>query len=101
MRERLEREYRETGAPRRTGDGSPMGELVEFRRSIMALRRKREREGLGLSLSDVADQAGTDNRGLSRLAKGQQLNPTVNTLAPWTPALGKSIAWGIVEAEDR
>jgi ribosome-binding protein aMBF1 (putative translation factor) len=98
VRETLEREYRETGTLKGTGDGTMMGDLVAFRRFIMSLRRERER--LGLSLSDVAERAGIDKGALSRLENGQQLNPTVNTLARYAHALGKSLAWGMVEAEN-
>jgi ribosome-binding protein aMBF1 (putative translation factor) len=98
VREALEREYRETDTLKGTGDGTTMGDLVAFRRFIMSLRRERER--LGLSLSDVAERAGIDKGALSRLENGQQLNPKVNTLARYAHALGKSLAWGMVEAED-
>ena len=52
VRATLEREYRETGNLKVTGDGTTMGDLVSFRRFILSLRRERER--LGLSLADVA-----------------------------------------------
>jgi transcriptional regulator with XRE-family HTH domain len=68
-----------------------MGDAITFLRFIMSLRRERER--LGLSLSDVAERAGIDKGALSRLENGQQLNPTVNTLTRYVRALGKSMAW--------
>lgn len=34
---------------------------------------------------------------LNRLENGQQLNPTVNTLARYGHALGKSIAWSLCD----
>jgi ribosome-binding protein aMBF1 (putative translation factor) len=95
-RETLEREYRETGTLKVAGDGTTMGDLVSFRRFILSLRHERER--LGLSLADVAERAGIDKGALSRLENGQQLNPTVNTLSRYAHALGKSLAWGMVEA---
>jgi ribosome-binding protein aMBF1 (putative translation factor) len=94
-REALDREYRETGTIKTTGDGATMGELVAFRRFVMSLRRERER--LGLSLADVAERAKIDKSALSRLENGQQLNPTVNTLARYLHALGKNIAWSLCE----
>jgi ribosome-binding protein aMBF1 (putative translation factor) len=94
-REILDREYRETGTIKTTGDGTTMGDLVTFRRFVMSLRRERER--LGLSLADVAERAKIDKGALSRLENGQQLNPTVNTLARYASALGKSLAWGMVD----
>src|SRR5690242_1548605 len=54
IRESLEREHRDKGAIETTGDGTTMGSLVAFRRFVMFLRRERER--LGLSLSDVAER---------------------------------------------
>jgi ribosome-binding protein aMBF1 (putative translation factor) len=95
LREMLDREYRETGAIATTGDGTTMGDLVTFYRFIMGLRRERERQGL--SLGDVAERAKIDKAALSRLENGQQLNPTVNTLARYAHALGKSLTFGLTE----
>ena len=94
-RDALGRERRETGTIKTTGDGTTMGELVAFRRFVMAMRRERER--LGLSLADVAERAKIDKGALSRLENGQQLNPTVNTLARYVSALGKTLAWGMTD----
>jgi hypothetical protein len=95
LRETLEREYRETGTLKGTGDGTTMGDLVAFRRFIMSLRNERER--LGLSLGDVAARAGIDKGALSRLENGQQFNPTINTLTRYVRALGKSMAWEVAD----
>jgi transcriptional regulator with XRE-family HTH domain len=89
LRESLDREYRETGTLATAGDGTTMGDLVEFRAFIMSLRRERERQGL--SLNDVAERAKIDKGALSRLENGQQLNPTINTLARYARALGMSL----------
>jgi ribosome-binding protein aMBF1 (putative translation factor) len=97
VREVLEREYRETGTLRGDGDRTTMGDLVEFRRFIMMLRRERER--LGLSLADVAQRAKIDKAALSRLENGQKLNPTVNTLERYVRALGKRLSWGIADED--
>ncbi len=94
----LEREYRSTGTLKTTGDPITMGELVTFRRFIMSLRRERER--LGLSLNDVAERAKINKAALSRLENGQHENPTVNTLARYARALGKSLTWGVTDASD-
>jgi ribosome-binding protein aMBF1 (putative translation factor) len=94
-REALDRERRETGTIKTSGDGTAMGDMVAFRRFVMSLRRERER--LGLSLADVAARAKIDKGALSRLENGQQLNPTVNTLARYARALGKSLTWGMVD----
>jgi ribosome-binding protein aMBF1 (putative translation factor) len=98
VREALEREYRETGTLKTRGDGTTMGELVAFRRFVMSLRRERER--LGLSLNDVAERAEIDKGALSRLENGQQLNPTVNTLARYARALGKCLTWGLADSTE-
>jgi ribosome-binding protein aMBF1 (putative translation factor) len=96
-REALDREFRETGTIETTGDGTTMGDLVAFRRFVMSLRRERERQGL--SLADVAERARIDKAALSRLENGQQLNPTVNTLARYARALGKSLALGMIDLQ--
>jgi hypothetical protein len=98
VRENLKNEYREKGTLETTGDGTPMGSLVAFRRFIMSLRRERERQGL--SLSDVAERAKIDKAALSRLENGQQLNPTVNTLARYVSALSMTLTFGMNELED-
>jgi ribosome-binding protein aMBF1 (putative translation factor) len=95
IRTMLDREYRETGTIATTGDGTTMGDLVAFRRFVMGLRRERER--LGLSLADVAERAKIDKAALSRLENGQQLNPTLNTLARYARALGKSLTLELSE----
>ncbi len=99
VRDILDREHRETGTIATTGDGTTMWDQVAFRRFIMVLRR--EREHLGLSLADVAELAKIDKAALSRLENGQQLNPTINTLARYARALGKSMTYGLQdEPED-
>jgi ribosome-binding protein aMBF1 (putative translation factor) len=94
-REILQREYQETGTLATTGDGIMPDDLLAFRRFITSLRCERER--LGLSLSDVANRARIDKGALSRLENGQQLNPTVNTLARYARALGKALTWGFAQ----
>ncbi len=98
VRDTLEREYREKGSFKTTGDATTMGDLVAFRRFVMSLRQERER--LGLSLADVAQRAKIDKGALSRLENGQQLNPTVNTLERYAQALGRTLAWGLIEDSD-
>lgn len=95
VREALETECRATGTIKTTGDGTTMSDLVAFRRFVMSLRDERQR--LGLSLADVAERAKIDKGALSRLENGQQLNPTVNTLARYARALGKGLAWGMID----
>jgi ribosome-binding protein aMBF1 (putative translation factor) len=98
VRENLEREYREKGTLETTGDGMSMGSLVGIRRFVMLLRRERER--LGLSLSDVAERAEIDKAALSRLENEQQLNPTVSTLARYAGALGMTVTFGLSALDD-
>jgi transcriptional regulator with XRE-family HTH domain len=97
VREALDREYRETGTLKTTGDWTTTEEFFAFRRFMMSLRRERER--LGLSLNDVAARAGIDKGALSRLENGQQFNPTVNTLTRYVHALGKVMAWAVRDEE--
>jgi ribosome-binding protein aMBF1 (putative translation factor) len=89
----------QTGTLETTGDGTTMGDLVAFRRFVMSLRRERER--LRLSRADGAERARIDKAALSRLENGQQLNPTVNTLAQDARALGKNLTGGLAEETDR
>jgi ribosome-binding protein aMBF1 (putative translation factor) len=89
----LEHEYRVEGAVRLTADGTTMGDLVTLRRFVMSLRNERER--IGLSLNDLAESAKIDKAALSRLETGQQLNPTVNTLARYARALGKELTFAL------
>jgi ribosome-binding protein aMBF1 (putative translation factor) len=98
VRESLDREFHEKGSLETAGDGTTMGSLVEFRRFVMLLRRERER--LGLSLSDVAKRAEIDKAALSRLENGQHFNPTVSTLARYAGALGKTLAFVLNDVTD-
>jgi DNA-binding XRE family transcriptional regulator len=93
----LDREYRETGTIEAAGDAIAMEDLLAFSRFMLSLRRERER--LGLSLADVAKLASIDKAALSRLENGLQVNPTVNTLARYVRALGKSLKWGVADPE--
>jgi ribosome-binding protein aMBF1 (putative translation factor) len=83
----LDREYQNTGTIKTTGDPATMEDVVAVRRFIMSLRSEREKRGL--SLNDVAARAKIDKGALSRLENGQQLNPTMNTLARYARAIGK------------
>jgi DNA-binding XRE family transcriptional regulator len=97
IREALNREYRETGTIEAAGDAIATEDMIAFSRFMFSLRRERER--LGLSLADVAKLAGIDKAALSRLENGLQINPTVNTLARYVRALGKSLKWGVTDPE--
>ena len=53
---------------------------------------KREREHLGLSLTDVSERSGLDKGMISRLENGKILNPTVNTLWKYADAVGMRVS---------
>ena len=97
IRETLDREYRETGTIAAAGDAIEVEDMIAFSRFLFSLRHERER--LGLSLADVAKLAGTDKAALSRLENGSKANPTVNTLARYVRALGKSLKWEVADPE--
>jgi DNA-binding transcriptional regulator YiaG len=61
--------------------------------SILALvaKFKAIREGLGLTLAEVAERMGIDAPMLSRLETGNMLNPTLATLHKWAEALGRKL----------
>jgi transcriptional regulator with XRE-family HTH domain len=75
----------------------PQGAYLELRRVLHALRSERQRQGL--SLADVAARSGIDKAALSRLETGKQINPTIDTLWRYAQALGKRLAWGVLDEE--
>ena len=60
---------------------------------VAALRAERER--LGLSLADLAEQTGLARDELHRLEIGLEKNPTVATLERYAAALGKRITMAV------
>ena len=58
----------------------------------MVARFKAVREGLGLTLAEVADRMEINAPALSRLETGKVLNPTLATLHKWAEALGRKLA---------
>jgi ribosome-binding protein aMBF1 (putative translation factor) len=68
---------------------------AEVLAALTALRRERER--LGLSLTDVADRSGIDRATISKLETGKVANPTLETLRRYAQALGKRLTWSIEE----
>ena len=73
VREALDREHRETGTLKTTGDWTTTEEFFAFRRFIMGLRRERER--LGLSLNDVAERADIDKGASQPIGKRPAIQP--------------------------
>ncbi len=80
------------------GEPVPLGEYLEVRRALATLRR--EREGAGLSLAEVAARSGIDKAALSRLENGKQPNPTLATLYRYAAAIGKQIVLGFQDTTD-
>jgi ribosome-binding protein aMBF1 (putative translation factor) len=76
----------------------PLGTYLDVQ--VLLSRLKKEREAAGLSLADVAERTGMDRAAISRLENGHQANPTVDTLLRYTAALGKSLVWSIVPADE-
>jgi ribosome-binding protein aMBF1 (putative translation factor) len=98
-REALDREQRETGRIATVKGSLAPADLDRLREFLGSLRR--ERESLGLSLSDLAERTGIDKAALSRLENGLQVNPTLATLTRYARALDKQLAWSLVDAPGR
>ena len=67
----------------------PLGELI-FLHQLMG-QLKKVREGQGLTLADLANRTGVDQAALSRLERGANGNPTLDTLYRIALALNKEI----------
>ena len=76
----------------------PLAIDPELMEALAALRRERER--LGLSLTDVAERTGIDRAMISKLETGKVPNPTVATLRSYARALGKRWAWSLADAPE-
>ncbi len=98
VREAIEREIRETGRIKVTGDPTAMVDLVAFRRFMMGLRKIREAQGM--SIDDAAARSGIERSALAKLERGDTWNPTINTLGRYVRALGLRIDWATTEAGD-
>jgi DNA-binding XRE family transcriptional regulator len=70
-----------------------LGEYLDLRATVLALKKRREK--LGLSLADVAKRSGMDRAAISRLENGIQVNPTVSTLYRYGSAIGARIAFSV------
>jgi len=102
IRERFQREKPSLKKLVESGDAPapiPLGTYLEVQ--VLLHQLKKEREAAGLSLADVAERTGMDRAAISRLENGHQLNPTIDTLARYAAALGKSILWSFAETKGR
>ena len=72
-----------------------MGEYLDIRQAVAALKAAREQAGL--SLADVEERCGIGRAALCRLENGQTLNPTVNTLSRYARAIGKRWLWALAD----
>src|SRR5260370_12082217 len=66
-----------------------------MRLAVAELRKARS--AAGLSLTQVADRSGIDKAALSRLERGLQPNPTIETLCRYAAALGKRMVWQLAD----
>jgi transcriptional regulator with XRE-family HTH domain len=83
----LVRERREQGETAAADDKIESEDAVVLATFIARLRQRREQAGL--SLTDVADRSGIDKAALSRLENEFYSNPTINTLARCSKAIGR------------
>jgi len=98
IREKFQREKPSLKKLVESGDAPPpmpLGTYLEIQ--VLLHRLKKEREAAGLSLSDMAERTGMDRAAISRLENGHQSNPTIDTLARYAAALGKSIVWSVTD----
>src|SRR5207237_3999879 len=68
-----------------------MGMYFDVQQALQSL--KRDREGRGLCIGDVAKRSGLDRAVVSRLENGKQDNPTVATLMRYAAAISKRFLW--------
>jgi ribosome-binding protein aMBF1 (putative translation factor) len=89
---RVENEFPPGRAIERRSDKNlppTLGDYFDLRQLVAALRQAREARGL--SLADVQAATGIDRSALSRLERGENLNPTISTLARYAGAVGQRI----------
>lgn len=76
-----------------------LGVYQDLAQTLAGLRLAREREGL--SLADVSDRSGIDRSAISRLENGLNPNPTVDTISRYAAALGKQLAFAVIDGPQR
>ena len=72
-----------------SADAVPMGRVMQLRRLGNELRKERETQGL--TQAQLAEKIGMDEPAISRIEKGLNLNPTLDTLNRIAAGLGKRI----------
>jgi DNA-binding XRE family transcriptional regulator len=85
-----------------TGDfegPAPLGIFLDMRLAVAELRKARM--AAGLTLTQLADRSGIDKAALSRLERGLQVNPTIETLCRYAAGLGKRMAWQLADDPDK
>jgi DNA-binding phage protein len=99
VRERLKHKppLEDVCTPQELADAVPGGDYQMLRAFMVGLRNERERRGL--TLAQVAEQAGITPETLSRLETGNQTNPTFKTLCMLARALGRRVELSSGDAE--
>ena len=101
---RLAREVEEEFPPGRAAPShdpelpGSLGDYFDLGSLIGELRRAREAQEL--SLAELARITGIDRAALSRIESGENLNPTVNTLARYARAIGQRIRFTVERASE-
>jgi DNA-binding XRE family transcriptional regulator len=67
----------------------PLGELIQLHELLGEIKKQRER--LGLTLSELAKRTGIDVATLSKLESGKHDNPTIGTIFRVSSTLGKRV----------
>jgi DNA-binding XRE family transcriptional regulator len=71
-------------------------QYIELRLLMVRLRKMREQRGL--SLTDLSEKAGLTRAAISRLEKGWNLNPTLETLFRYSQAVGGGLKFVVEES---
>jgi DNA-binding XRE family transcriptional regulator len=96
IRERFQRERPGLEDLLASGDAAEvasLGEYLDLRVMLAALKEHREKHGL--SLADIAARSGMDRAAVSRLENGVYLNPTLDTLHRYAEAVGAEIGFNV------
>ncbi|HYT91827.1 MAG TPA: helix-turn-helix domain-containing protein [Gemmataceae bacterium] len=73
----------------------PQGAYLELRTLMHILRTAREQQGL--SLPAIAERTEIDEAILDQLETGKKINPTIDLLWRYAHAVGKQLAWTVIE----